>query len=170
VAARRRAAARTQGRVPGPKRPEARLREVERLVASYAPRREIESTVARTFGCSERTVRADVAVVWERLAAADVHERAGRKLQMRATLRRLFAEAESAGDLRTALAVLDRLCKLDGLDAPTQLEVGGEVTVGVAAMTSGERRDRLTELLDAVIDRVSAERCEVTARARGRAS
>jgi hypothetical protein len=136
---------------PGPKRPPDRMRAVEILVQQYKPASEIVRVITAKFDCCERTVYDDIKVVWERLQAADGEERDVRKHQMRSTLRRLFAKTVKVCDFKSAVAVLDRLCKLDALYAPVQIEHGGEL--GVAGLRSGDRREKLEDLLSEALER-----------------
>lgn len=60
-------------------------------------------------------------------------------------------------DALDAARILERLCKLDGLDAPTKVEVAGfgQAAEGVLAMTPSEREKRIAEL---IAKREAAER------------
>jgi hypothetical protein len=130
----------------GPKRPPDRMRAVEILVQRYQSAKDITRIVSERFGCTERTVYADIQLVWEQLAEAEKDERGSRKAQMRSTMRRLYETARKAGDLKNAIATLDRLCKLDGLYDAVKVEHSGKVE----HLRSGDQRARLETLLSMV--------------------
>jgi hypothetical protein len=129
----------------GPRKPPARLRAVELMIQRYVPPIEIVTRISEKYSCTTRTVYEDIKSVWARLAEDEKEERCTRKAQMRISMRRLYNDAMKTGDWKAAIAVLDRLCKLDGLYDAVKIDHGGKVEV--SHLRSGDQRARLEQLL-----------------------
>ena len=127
----------------------ARLAKVESLLALQMTNAQIKRAVAAEFGVSERTVATDIERVLFRHEPATLAAREKARDQMRMSLRQLYQRCLNSKDWRSAVAALDRICKLDGLYAPEELKVehGGVIAATVDGMTSAAQRARTQELL-----------------------
>lgn len=107
-----------------------RLEAVEALWRARRPTAAIAREIAERFGVSERTVDADLARV-RAVYKAPPEQRAALRDQHRATLLRLFDQAELEGDMRLARDLLADLAKLDGVCEPDRVEHSGAIHTGV---------------------------------------
>jgi hypothetical protein len=124
-----------------------RVAEVEKMLALQMGHTDIVNTVVKRFPVSERTARNDIKRAYEKWDAECLAEKPYRRGQLRQTLRKLLQMALKKSDLRAAIAVCDRLARLDGLNEVTQLEVTAKVEADLDKMTSDDKRRRLDELL-----------------------
>lgn len=135
------------------KKPPTRLQKVEEWLAAGQTYGVVVESAQTTFGVSHRTAERDIAQVYHRWETEEKDERPARRARMRAELwQRYWAAVGSASDSHMHLSsakILERLCKLDGLDAPDKLSVHHSDTTGdkLAAMTPAEREKRIAELL-----------------------
>jgi hypothetical protein len=133
--------------------PLPRLQQVEAWLAAGDSYGAVVAAATKEFGVSVRTAERDIAVVYHRWETEEADERPARRARMRAELwRRYQAAVDVAEDSHhqlSAAKILERLCKMDGLDAPEKVAVHhtGTVTERVAAMTPAESEKRIAELL-----------------------
>ncbi len=107
---------------------------IEQLWRAMYSGGQIIEIVTHRYGVADRTVIAELAKIKKRYAfeEADDETIRSRKAQMRSTLTDLIHESRASGDLTTARYALDKLAKLDGLYAPTKIEIESKITtVGV---------------------------------------
>ncbi len=104
---------------------------VEQLWRSMYSAGQIIEIVAHRYGVTGRTVANELAQIKKRYVfeEADLDTIRSRKAQMRSTLTDLTHESRATGDLATARYALDKLAKLDGLYAPTKVEIETKVNV-----------------------------------------
>lgn len=135
---------------------EARRAKVATLLALHKTRREIYEAIKEEYGVGFKTIDADIAEVMSEQSWMEGKDRERRRANMRRSfgmiLGKAMARAEKADDqhaaahFRVAMQALEGLCKLDGLYAPSEVTVGGEVSV-VHSLTTGDRRARIEALL-----------------------
>lgn len=106
---------------------------VEQLWRSGYADCEIIEIVTRRHHCAEPTVRKDIRRTKKIYLKADSDELtiATRKAQMIATMHDLAREARAAGDRSTARYVYDKICRIQGLFAPTKIEATSTTRVEV---------------------------------------
>jgi len=148
---------RTKGSSPRRRRAKAiplpRLQQVEAWLAAGGGYGEVVRATVREFDVSVRTAERDIAAVYHRWETEEKDERPARRGRMRSELwRRYEAAVLSARDSHHQLAavqILERLCGLDGLDAPEKVAIRhtDPIAEKVAAMTPAEREKRIAELL-----------------------
>lgn len=130
-----------------------KLRKAERLIAvakciSYQmSNAETYRKIEEDFGVGRRTVDRDIEQVYAELEWQNRKELPRLKTRMRQSLRATYQHAMARKDTKAAISALRELCKVDGLYAPTEVAVSGTIDTVVAEMTSGDRRDRLAQLL-----------------------
>lgn len=158
------------------------LEAVENLIKLHLSASEIGRRVNKMFDqlaeskgndqlrVSERQVQRYVAKVYARLEDDNVKYKPMRRCQMRQSLEAAFQKAMRGEprtkdgkvvgyivkpDLKAAIMALDRIAKLDGLYAPEQLNITGDMKhdhqheARAQQMTTDERRSRLDELFSA---------------------
>ncbi len=108
-----------------------RRKYVEQLWRAMYSTSQIEEIVSARYGVAKRTVITDLIKIKRRYAddEGDPDTIRTRKSQMRSTLTDLIHESRATGDLTTARYAMDRLCKLDGLYAPTKVEIETKVNM-----------------------------------------
>jgi hypothetical protein len=139
---------------PAPNR--ERLARVETMVNLTMSNAAIVEAVTKEFGCSVRTVYKDIERVELLLEEQNKRKRDQMRARRRASLEDLYRRSLNAGDRITALGCLDRLCKIDGLYAPTEVTVSpggpeGGITgtvVRIKAMAPVERQRELERLAE----------------------
>lgn len=128
-------------------RPEV-LAYVEQLLGMFLkPPQVIDQTCAK-FGIAPRTARRYLAAVREEWRARGDVSRDERRAQLRGEFEKLYRKALSLGHIRTAKECLVDLVKLDGLDAPSRIEMK-HLAVDLEAGTLTGREailERLAEL------------------------
>lgn len=110
-----------------------RATRAEELLCEQYTGKQIVKLLCKEFKVVERTAYSYLRIAYENLQAGAEDERAIRKTRARATWQTQYRKCLAAKDFSAANYALDRLCKLDGLFAPTKhkIEMGGVVTVGV---------------------------------------
>lgn len=110
-----------------------RVTRAEELLCEQYTGRQIVRKLCDEFGVVERTAYSYLKVAYENMQSGAAEERAIRKTRARATWQAQYRKCLTAKDFSAANYALDRLCKLDGLFAPTKhkVEVGGSITVGI---------------------------------------
>lgn len=128
----------------------AKLRraEVEQMMTMQVSSRQIQKAICEKFGCADRTVRNDILWVHKQWDTEASLERPARRSQLRLTLRRLLYLALKKSDLRAAIAVCDRLARLDGLNEAPDITVTQNITKVVNNMTSAEQRAELDRIFE----------------------
>lgn len=127
------------------KRLQARRVEVEQYLSTQASSSQVQRLVSAKYDVSERTVRNDINAIYEKWEREAGEEKPNRRNQMRQSLRAIVQKATTAKDWKAVIQALDRLIKLDGLDAPTVLNVNH---MDLTKMTSDDKRKRLSELFE----------------------
>jgi len=125
---------------------EGRRKEVALLYSEGRQRAEIEQIISEKWGCNTRTVRSDLAELearWTEASRETAAECRGRRIRV---LEDLYRRALKARDLRAAAAVQDKLCKIEGVYAPVNVEHTGTVTV--EHLTTSAQRTRVAYLLE----------------------
>lgn len=127
-----------------------RIRRAEALISLQLSSGQVRQKLMEEYGVSERTAHSYFNAAWKLVEIDDAADRPRRKNQMRMTMKAALQRALAKGDMKAVAALIDRLCKLDGLYAPTEVRLEGEGAIvtgpNVAAMTSGMRRERIKEL------------------------
>jgi hypothetical protein len=125
-----------------------RLERVEVLLALQTTGTQVCRMVMAEFGVCEQTVRHDIARVMFAHENKDAMTREERRQQMRLSLKQLYQRCVNGKDYRGAGFVLDRICKLDGLYAPDNVNVNHTgVVLVIDTMTTAAKRERIQELL-----------------------
>lgn len=128
-----------------------RRRLVERMLVALVPRHRIVAEVSTQFEVAAKTVDDDIEVVSALLARDGAGDRPRRKAIMRATLASTLRRALDRNDFKSAVGLLDKLCRLDGLYESTSVRVEGAVGIGVtkpeATMTSAEKREAFAQMM-----------------------
>lgn len=125
-------------------KPEQRLF-VESMLATQTPASVIKREGAKKFGKSENTIENWISQVYELLGAeADPIKKDERRALMRQALGDFYQKALLARQFNAAVTALDRLCKLDGLYRPEEVEVFDKR--GVAERDPDKIRERMREL------------------------
>lgn len=134
-----------------------RQRDVEAMLALQVDQREIVHKVAEKHGVNDRTIYRDINTIYERWEKEAHGERPRYREQARRTLRKVISSAFASKQYSAVVRAQAELAKIDGLYAPTVNEHkhSGEVKVDpyniqeqMSRMTSGEKRDMLTKLID----------------------
>lgn len=115
-------------------------RRIEELFAQLMTMQAISWTLADELNLSAEYLRKRAGAVWKEIVARDKADRPFRKEQMRATLREQYRWCRTRGEATGANGALNMLCKLDGLYAPTKLDVTGTTD-------DAQRRARIEQLL-----------------------
>lgn len=137
--------------MPAPKPPketEKRRRKVENYLAIQMDPREVQARIEQEFQVTRRTVRNDINWVYQQWEAESEQERPLRRNMMRRSMRSVLKRALAAEQWNVAIQILDRLCKLDGLYAPSEAKILHSGVVGLQQKTSDDKRKRLFELID----------------------
>lgn len=107
---------------------------------------------------SQRTAYSTVKRAYAQLEGDDKIERPMRKHQLRETLRVILRKALAGArpNYGAALRACRELALLDGLYSPTEINVGGDITVEhqIRKMTSHDKRTELANLMDQWGDRL----------------
>ena len=135
-----------------------RIKKIEGYITLGMTTREIVRRCMEDDRICERQVRRyleRIAAEWEAQSRAELPVVRDR---LRQSFRKLYQQAlgskdregRSTPNLMAAIAALRELCRIDGAYAPTEANVSlsGNVETRVTGMTTGDRRDRLKELLD----------------------
>lgn len=125
----------------GPQRVDAALD----LLSAGVRYRQVAAALAERFRVTVRQAERDIARAYTALAEEDKESRPQRKAKLRAFLWRQARKAEGASDFRASVAAAVALSRLDGLDAPTQLEHTGQIAIA-DTMTPVQRERRIAEL------------------------
>ena len=133
---------------------EVRLREVEKMLVLHIATGEIVRRIAQKFNVSDRTARYDIQRVYALWDEQSRLERPARRSQMRATLRKLLQLAIQENDVKAAVLVCDRIAKLDGLDAPTEIHLQHSGSIE-QQMNLGEFTDAELTVLDQALSRIT---------------
>jgi len=127
-------------------KPEHRLF-VESLLATHTPDSVIKREGAKKFGKSESTIGNWISQVYGLLSAeADPVKKDERRALMRQTLGDFYQKALLARQFNAAIQALDKLCRLDGLYSPEEVDVLTDKR-GVAERDPDKDRERVRELL-----------------------
>lgn len=111
---------------------EKRVTRAEQLLCGQFTSSQIVRILCKEFDVVDRTAYAYLKAAYERLQSdADAEQRGLRKARARATWQRQYRLCLKRGDLTAANYALDRLCKLDGLFAPTKHKVEVTATLSV---------------------------------------
>lgn len=103
-------------------RPEI-LADVESMLGLFLKPHQVVTRVRSKFAISERQAKRYLQAVREQVKAnADV-DRSERRAWIRGQFETLYRKALSAGHIRTAKEILCEMVSLDGLDAPTRIEM-----------------------------------------------
>jgi hypothetical protein len=101
---------------------------INTCLATQMPSGQIVKAVSHKYKITERTAWGNLSEEIRRYEAENVKERPVQKHRMRHSLRVLYQECLKQKNYRTAIQVLDRLCRIDGLFAPEEVEVSGGLT------------------------------------------
>jgi hypothetical protein len=119
---------------------------VEGLLATCTPPSLVVREVMKKYGIKERQAWEWYKATFASLAAeARTVDKDGRRAQMRATFSDCYQKALLARNFNAAVQALDRLCRLDGLYAPEELEANNK-RGGVAERDPEKVRERIKEL------------------------
>lgn len=153
--------------------PVPRLKAVEDWLAQGLDYGDVVKLNVATHGVSNRTAKRDIAAIYAKWEKEEPNERPARRQEARQFLARLVERALATCEPRTVTRVgkngeayeeewvpvpkdfhhvakiHERLCKLDGLDAPEKVDVNhtDPITEKVLGMTAQEREKRIAELL-----------------------
>lgn len=131
--------------------PLPRLQQVESWLAENRRYGDVRAAAIALFKISPRTAARDIAAIYHRWENEEKDDRPARRGRIRHELWERYESAVLvAGDSHQQLAaarILERLCKLDGLDAPEKFNLQHTSTDLVANMTPAEREKRIAELL-----------------------
>lgn len=110
---------------------EKRVTRAEELLCTQYQSAQIVRALCEEFGVVPRTAYAYLKTAYERLQEDDAEERGLRKAKARASWQRQYQRCLDRNDMSAANYALDRLCKLDGLNAPTKHSVVVNATLTV---------------------------------------
>lgn len=153
--------------------PVPRLKAVEDWLAQGLRHGDVVKLDMATHAVSNRTAKRDISDVYAKWEREEPNERPARRQQARQFLSDLVERALAECELRTltridingeaheekwrpkpkdfldVAKIHERLCKLDGLDAPEKLDVkhSDDLTEKVLGMTPAEREKRIAVLL-----------------------
>lgn len=122
-----------------------RLIEAEKLLILCVPHRAIVQHMMEKFFISQQAAHEYIAAVYEAWARRPRIDKEALREKMRGTLSDLYQKCVRVGNLKTAVAVLDKMCRLDGLYAPEVSEVN--LNTGVPATDPEKVRERIRSLL-----------------------
>jgi hypothetical protein len=122
------------------------LRVVEDMLAAGYPMPAVVTACVEEFGCVEKTVYVWAREVEDRWQEMEDVERPKRRARHRARLDALYRRAWDEGDLLVCVQAAKLQAAIDGLNAPTKLEVSGSVSV--MALTTEQRRAEIAKLLE----------------------
>jgi len=134
-----------------------RLLAVERAMGIGMSGSQIEDRIGEEFGVTGRSIRRDIVEVQKKWALEAESEAPYRRNQMRTLLRKICQKAMSADKYSAAVAAANRLMELDGLKV-LKIEHSGSVNHGIKAMTSGDKRERLEELMTKARERAATHK------------
>lgn len=125
-------------------KPEQRLL-VESYLATMTPHSVIKKEIAKKYGIREERVGEWIRNVYDMLRMeADPIKKDERRAQLRAALGDFYQKALLARQFNAAVTALDRLCKIDGLYAPDEVEITAKS--GVAERDPDKVRERIRQL------------------------
>jgi len=124
-----------------------RRRDVEAMMAMLIGTRRIQEDVSVKHNVTKRTVRSDILWVHKQWDEEALANRPSRRNQMRQMLEKLVQKSMAAKDWKAATGACDRLMKLDGLNAPLQIEATTKITHRVELMTSDQQRKALFSMV-----------------------
>lgn len=130
----------------------ARRKEVDACLALCMRHSDIVVHIQERFKISERQVHYDINQAYRRHEEDDDEIRPKRKATMRRTMEALYRKCLVERDLKAAVQVLDRLCKLDGLYAPEKIQLDK-----LPQLKTADRRARLAELLEIAARRTTGK-------------
>lgn len=149
---------------------ESRQMDVEAMMALQVDPRQITEKIVEKHKVSAKTVQRDINVVWAKWDAESRGDRPRYREQARRTLRRVIQAAFAAkkyGDVvraQTELSKIDGLHALEkhehtfnGIPAGTVTELELSVHQQMARMTSGEKREKLKQLVGKYSHPISGE-------------
>lgn len=135
---------------PGQKRKgdHQRLDECEQLILAGMSNRQVENILSQRWGLSERQVRRYITRVNAELASAAEQTRQIRRAQFRGMTLATYRKAMAKNALIPAVQSLQLLAKVDGFEAPQEVNIR-DVTVKdeVRRMSPRARQARMEELL-----------------------
>ena len=123
-----------------------RVAEVEKMMGLFMDNAYIAREVAVKFGCSERQIRRDMAAIQSRWIEESKDEAPHRRAKVRKFLENVARQALAHQKFIAAVAATHRIMELDGLKI-MKLEVESNVNHKIDKMTSGDKRDRMQELM-----------------------
>lgn len=123
-----------------------RLRVLEDMLASCMPWNAILEDLTGRFDVGEPTVYKWATEIRDRWAREEEVLRPQRKAVYRARLDALYRRSWVEGDLLICVQVAKLQAGLDGLNAPTRLQISGRVEV--SALTPEQRRKEIDALLE----------------------
>lgn len=135
------------GRRNGKKMAQERINVVDQMLRSCYTHQAIISVITREWQIQQRQARNYIRKVYDRWEKEAKETFVDRVHLRRSQLEGVLEKAMQGGDLRIAVAALDRLCRIDGAYAPT--EINATVTgleTRIARMTSDEQRKEIEEL------------------------
>ncbi len=114
---------------------DARFLYTERLIAAGYARREIEHHLVQRFAISLEAAQQEVRGATMSLRDADgVYDIGLRRAYLRAILDNLLAQACQDRDIVAAVRVAKLIARIDGIEAPTKVELGGQVGIDFSAI------------------------------------
>lgn len=119
------------------------------LLSSGMRYTQVRDALRDQFGITTRQADTDIARSYELLAKEEAEERPRRKTKMRAYLWNVCRKAEAAGDWKAVVSACKLLAKIDGLEAPTEVHVGG-LAEELGQLTPTQRAQRIRELTGAL--------------------
>ena len=133
------------------KRKVQRLLEMEKALALGLSGREIQIRFSTQYDVTERQIRNDIFAIYKKWADDAESEGNGniRRNQTRQLIRSIVRGAMADKAWSAAATAVSRLMELDGLKQQIEVKVTGEIEHrhDIQAMTSGDKRDRLEELM-----------------------
>ena len=122
---------RTKPKQPDYRRPKAELAERRRKIAEMITlmfrHSEIVAKVSEEFGVSERQAYRDLDIVYADLEADHERAKPKRAQHVRQALEALLKRCVANNQLSAAVQVIDRLCRIDGLYAPEEVNLSGSL-------------------------------------------
>lgn len=110
---------------------ELRVKRAEELLCTQYTGGQIVRTLCEEFAVVERTAYTYLKLAYERMQGDAAKDRGIRKARARASWQAQFRRCIANGEMQAANYALDRLCKLDGLNAPVKHEVEVSATLAV---------------------------------------
>jgi DNA-binding transcriptional MerR regulator len=124
-----------------------RLKLVKTFLAKGMPLPQIRRLLAEEIGISQRQVDNYIKDVFNQWENKESKQRPGKRAQIRYQLYQLYEKCFEKKDYKTCVTILDRLCKLDALDLPTEdiININHQHTA-ILSMSAAERQERLYQL------------------------